>query len=154
MMSFPTWTSKSSYLLRTGLKEETSCLHSFTRIRIMEFQFSLRPKISTKTGRKRDIPCIIGYLAESASPPGRTVMSGHSLCCLIVASASAAIVLQAAPAPQFGRDIRPILQKHCVGCHSGASAQASLDLRSRESLLKGGISGPAIAPGSAERSPL
>ncbi len=81
-------------------------------------------------------------------------MSGHSLCCLVVASASVAIALQAAPAPQFDRDIRPILQKHCVGCHSGASAQAYLDLRSRESLLKGGISGPAIAPGSAERSPL
>ena len=52
--------------------------------------------------------------------------------------------LTAAEAPEFARDVRPILERHCAGCHSGASAQASLDVRSRASLIKGGVSGAAI----------
>jgi len=62
--------------------------------------------------------------------------------------------LAAAQAPEFARDVRPILERHCAGCHSGDSAKAALDVRSRASLLKGGVSGAAIVPGSAERSPL
>jgi hypothetical protein len=56
--------------------------------------------------------------------------------------------------PEFTRDVKPILERHCAGCHSGASAKASLDVGSRESLIKGGVSGPAIVTGSAESSSL
>src|SRR5262245_49763791 len=61
-------------------------------------------------------------------------------------------VLHAANAPEFTRDVKPILERSCAGCHSGTSAQASLDVRSSSSLLKGGVSGAAIVAGSAERS--
>jgi hypothetical protein len=55
---------------------------------------------------------------------------------------------------EFERDVRPLLDRSCVKCHGGAPAQASLDVRSKSSLLKGGISGPAIVSGAAEKSPM
>ena len=60
-----------------------------------------------------------------------------------------AAVAWAAPPATFESDIKPILDTRCVLCHGATAPQASLDLRSLESLLKGGKSGPAIVPGSA-----
>jgi hypothetical protein len=58
----------------------------------------------------------------------------------------------AAGQPDFETDILPLLRTHCFACHGAANPQAGLDLRTRESILKGGRSGPAIHPGSADRS--
>src|SRR2546428_11821296 len=55
-------------------------------------------------------------------------------------------------AVQFEEQILPILEANCVKCHSGSSAQAGLDVRTRSGLLKGGTSGPAIVVGVAEKS--
>jgi hypothetical protein len=44
-----------------------------------------------------------------------------------------------------------ILKTKCEACH-GASQIAGLDLRKRESLLKGGSRGPAVVPGNAGES--
>ncbi|MBI5707249.1 MAG: DUF1553 domain-containing protein [Armatimonadetes bacterium] len=44
-------------------------------------------------------------------------------------------------------DVEPILKAHCSGCHAGSGASAGLDLSTFESLMKGGASGKAIAPG-------
>ncbi|MDE2755396.1 MAG: hypothetical protein OXI92_02485, partial [Acidobacteriota bacterium] len=44
-----------------------------------------------------------------------------------------------------------ILQKHCLSCH-GAGQMSGLDLRQRETLLKGGGRGPAVVVGDAARS--
>jgi hypothetical protein len=56
---------------------------------------------------------------------------------------------------EFLRDIKPILERSCVGCHSGKRPKGSFDLASRESILKGGQSGePAIVPGHANDSPV
>lgn len=49
-------------------------------------------------------------------------------------------------------DIQPVLQKQCLVCHSGESHKGGLDLSSRETLLRGGDSGPAIIPGNAKES--
>lgn len=67
---------------------------------------------------------------------------------------AAALITSAAAAdkPRFEPDVLPIFQAHCLGCHSGAKAQAGLDLATRESVVKGGKSGPAITPGSSEKS--
>ncbi|HVJ68722.1 MAG TPA: PSD1 and planctomycete cytochrome C domain-containing protein [Caulifigura sp.] len=40
--------------------------------------------------------------------------------------------------------VKPILEGSCVRCHSGAEAKAGLRVTSREELLKGGESGPAV----------
>ena len=60
--------------------------------------------------------------------------------------------LLAADAPKYQADILPILEKSCIGCHSGASPQAGLNLQSIEGLLQGGRSGPAVRPGKADAS--
>ncbi|MFN0170227.1 MAG: DUF1553 domain-containing protein [Bryobacteraceae bacterium] len=57
-----------------------------------------------------------------------------------------------AMAGSFDANIRPILESRCVACHGASAPQGGLDLRSLESLLKGGKSGPAIVPGSAGHS--
>jgi mono/diheme cytochrome c family protein len=55
----------------------------------------------------------------------------------------------------FARDIKPLLERSCVDCHSGDRAKGSFRVESRDALLKGGQSGdPAIVPGYADESPL
>ena len=57
----------------------------------------------------------------------------------------------AASADHFEQNIRPLLSKRCYSCHT-ATQTAGLRLDSRQALLKGGNSGPAIVPGSPETS--
>jgi hypothetical protein len=54
----------------------------------------------------------------------------------------------------FEKRIRPVLVRHCYECHSAASVElkGGLRLDSREGLLEGGESGPAIAPGRPDES--
>jgi hypothetical protein len=68
----------------------------------------------------------------------------------------ALVLLTAAPAPAappvFEKDVLPVLEGKCLRCHGNSGRKADLDLRSRASMLKGGDTGPALAPGSAEQS--
>ena len=54
--------------------------------------------------------------------------------------------------PHFETEIAPILEANCLACHGSAQLQANLDLRSRDSILKGGNSGPAVIPGQPLQS--
>ena len=63
----------------------------------------------------------------------------------------------ASPSPRegvefFEKKIRPILSDRCYKCHSGDKVKAELYLDSRDGLLKGGESGPAVVPGDPEKS--
>jgi hypothetical protein len=62
------------------------------------------------------------------------------------------IGIAAAQKPDFARDVHPILEAHCAGCHTGPKAQASLALNTRAEILKGGINGPAVVPGTPSTS--
>ena len=62
-----------------------------------------------------------------------------------------ASLLSGQPA-DFATQIHPILSARCVPCHSGVKPPAGLSFTSRESALKGGVSGPAFKPGSADES--
>ena len=69
------------------------------------------------------------------------------------------LALRAAePSPEglefFEKKIRPVLSDKCYKCHSAQSAKVKggLLLDSRETLLKGGDTGPAIVPGIPEKS--
>src|SRR5262249_50861491 len=58
----------------------------------------------------------------------------------------------AASSPEFFEArVRPILAANCYDCHADG-AQGGLRLDSRESMLKGGDSGPAIVPGKPDES--
>jgi hypothetical protein len=57
-------------------------------------------------------------------------------------------------APHFERDVLPLLTARCLECHGAAKHRGGLDLRSKATMLQGGDSGPALVPGSAEKSPL
>ena len=52
----------------------------------------------------------------------------------------------------FARDIKGILSKFCFECHGVEYKEAELDLRTVESILAGGESGPAIVPGKPDES--
>jgi len=68
--------------------------------------------------------------------------------------------LAAPPTPEqiefFENEIRPIFANHCYKCHSqqAEKVKAGLLLDTREGVLKGGDSGPAIVPGDPEKSRL
>jgi ankyrin repeat protein len=55
----------------------------------------------------------------------------------------------------FARQIKPLLERSCVGCHSGAKPRGLFRIDGRDAILKGGASGEAaIVPGHSEKSPL
>ena len=53
---------------------------------------------------------------------------------------------------RFQSSVLPILQANCLACHGDPAPQADLDLRTVDSILAGGKSGPAVLPGSSDRS--
>src|SRR5258708_34189220 len=60
-----------------------------------------------------------------------------------------------APAPPaFEKDVLPVFQSKCLRCHGEFKRRGALDLRNKAAIRKGGEGGPALAPGSAEQSPL
>ncbi len=56
----------------------------------------------------------------------------------------------------FEKRVRPLLVERCYKCHSasGDSVKGGLLLDSREGLLRGGNTGPAVVPGDPDASPL
>ncbi|MGE3577360.1 MAG: PSD1 and planctomycete cytochrome C domain-containing protein [Vicinamibacterales bacterium] len=72
-----------------------------------------------------------------------------------IALTSVGVLAQQAPTPTqaefFEKSIRPVLSESCLGCHDGTAA-GGLRLDSREALLKGGKTGPAIVPGDPAQS--
>jgi hypothetical protein len=59
-----------------------------------------------------------------------------------------------ASGPLFEKDVLPLFEAKCLRCHGAEKQRAGLDLRTRAGLLRGGDSGPAVTPGSPERSEL
>ncbi|MEO8028938.1 MAG: c-type cytochrome domain-containing protein, partial [Bryobacteraceae bacterium] len=51
----------------------------------------------------------------------------------------------------FENKVRPLLATQCFACHT-AAAMGGLRMDSRDALLKGGASGPALVPGDPEKS--
>ena len=79
------------------------------------------------------------------------------LACLLVALGVPFSSLRAADKNEFFENkVRPLLVQHCYRCHSGQAKKLRGGLRidSREALLAGGDSGPALVPGQAEKSRL
>ncbi|MEW5976052.1 MAG: DUF1553 domain-containing protein [Acidobacteriota bacterium] len=52
----------------------------------------------------------------------------------------------------FQQKLLPIFDRNCLVCHGETIQRGSLDLRTPESVLRGGVSGAAVRPGRAEDS--
>lgn len=57
-------------------------------------------------------------------------------------------------AVDFDREIRPLLQEHCVECHGAKKQKGELRLDAKSFAFKGGHDGAAIIPGNSAKSPL
>ena len=64
----------------------------------------------------------------------------------------AAVAVQAAP--EFQKDVLPILQSRCVECHGADKQKGKLRLDTLELTLKGGKAGPGLKAGDAAESEL
>ena len=90
-----------------------------------------------------------------AAPP-----SGQELIATFVASREAPLPSESvrealASTVDFKRDIEPVFERSCTGCHGGDRPKAKFSLRSREGLIKGGQSGESpVSLGYGEESPL
>ena len=79
--------------------------------------------------------------------PRRTAGTGV----LVLCAALAGPLAQAAEV-SFSRDVLPVLARKCTHCHQGDAAQRGLRLSSAAEIRQGGLSGPAVVPGSPESS--
>ena len=80
-------------------------------------------------------------------------MLNHSLvACVVVACVTT--VSSAADKVDFTKDIAPILQAHCTGCHNADDAEGKFASDSHDALIKGGESGVAITAGQPNSSRL
>ncbi len=52
----------------------------------------------------------------------------------------------------FESHVRPLLAQHCLKCHGADKQEGKLRVDTREGLLQGGESGPALVPGHPEQS--
>src|SRR5947199_6286102 len=81
----------------------------------------------------------------------------HSLAVVARQFRGAALFLAIA-ATAFGgaemKDVRPIFESNCAGCHATNVKMGSLDLDSYASILKGGNHGAVVVPGKSAESRL
>ena len=63
-------------------------------------------------------------------------------------------ILNGASAPDFNREIAPILSRRCLECHSGSEPSGKLSLITREGFLKGGESGAVVNSSHPEKGEL
>ena len=80
----------------------------------------------------------------------RLWLQAFSGCMLI--SMLAAGRTAAAEKPDFQRDVLPLFEAKCLRCHGEKKKDAKLDMRTVDALLTGGVTGPAIKPGNAQKS--
>jgi len=83
-------------------------------------------------------------------PPRLRIMPRHASVLSVLALAVSPALH--AGAPDFDKDVKPLLTAHCVKCHGGEKTRAGLDIRSKPGLLEGGEGGAAVIPGSPEKS--
>ena len=82
----------------------------------------------------------------------------RSVClAILVSAASGTAAVHGQQVDRAGRDFfesksRPLLVDHCYACHSAKKIRGGLTLDTREGVLRGGDTGPAIVPGNAEKS--
>lgn len=62
--------------------------------------------------------------------------------------------LASAEAPDYSKQIQPLLNKYCTSCHNNDDREGKLSLESYDALLKGGAKGAVLTPGHSDLSRL
>lgn len=75
------------------------------------------------------------------------MLRSWELCCLI-----AVLPCLAFGEPSYYREVLPVLQKHCIGCHQPAMKSSGLDLTTYEGMRAGGKGGPAFSTAAPAES--
>src|SRR5687768_12727887 len=74
----------------------------------------------------------------------------------ILAGCALSLIAAAAPAAPpkvvFSRQVLPVLNRECAGCHKGPAAPGGYSLESAERLFAGGRHGTAVVPGKSADS--
>ena len=81
-----------------------------------------------------------------------SLLASFAIAAALCAATSRADEVAAKEAEFFEQQIRPLLVNHCLECHGDRKQEAKLRLDSREALLAGGESGPALVPGDPAKS--
>lgn len=101
------------------------------------------------------------YLTDGGAPTiGEAIMVNYATSLLISSALfclSAAAQNPAAPGKvDFVKDLQPLLESNCVGCHSEAKTDGGpdgeLDMTTREKIIEGGDHGEGMVPGDASKS--
>jgi cytochrome c553 len=71
---------------------------------------------------------------------------------ILLLTLSAVAPLTQAQQVDFAKDVQPILNANCTGCHNGANAPSGLQLGSAAGVLSGSASGKVVIPGDSKRS--
>lgn len=66
----------------------------------------------------------------------------------------ASMAAVAAQEPTFTRDVLPVFEKNCLGCHTATAKMGSLELETYEGVKKGGNHGAIVVPGNSAESRL
>lgn len=95
-----------------------------------------------------------------SSPLARTWTPVLSVVTLAAVSVAAAAATRPATPPKpatvarltYEKDVLPLLQGRCFGCHGASQPHAGLDIHSVSDLIEGGHSGTSVVPGAPEKS--
>jgi formylglycine-generating enzyme required for sulfatase activity len=60
--------------------------------------------------------------------------------------------LLSAAAPDFAKQVKPILESSCVHCHCSDNDKGDLNMETKELMIKGGEDGPSLVPGDSAKS--
>src|SRR5262249_31068922 len=87
----------------------------------------------------------------------KLVSTGHAaivVCLLLLTLPSTTQTYGDDALTHFEKRVRPLLVERCFACHSPQKQKGGLRLDSREAMLRGGESGPAIVVGKPDESRL
>jgi ankyrin repeat protein len=143
----PAWQRGLRFLLRR--QEEDGTWHVARRA------FPFQPTMESGFPHHRD-----SWISSSATSWAvlaltRALPAGHSSDRPVSRQTAPVRKAKMGPKPDFAEQIKPLLERSCVACHSGKKPRGGLRIESRQAILQGGQSGAAaIVPGNSERSPL
>ena len=115
----------------------------------------IRARGNIKIAKRTQGPTLEGANGDILPWIGKPITSTMKIEHHTTTSAAWVVLLTAAnlaAAPSFTRDVKPILQKHCQGCHQPSSMASGLDLTTFEAFQKGGKRGPAFVVSKPDES--